>query len=204
MLATIVVKKTSPLVRVYLLAPIIKLLLAFCVMTLCIVAGMLILHAQSSRDMSRLASQKQSLEVEVSAQAKEYGELSYLPKTIVDAKKRYETILKTFPPSSKAGELLTAITQLGTREGLKFVYFKPEKANTFEYYAAMPIDIAVVGHFHQIGKFLDGVANLPESVVAVNTFVLERDTKNPNEGLLSFQFKTTLYYAVPASTDIVS
>ncbi len=68
------------------------------------------------------------------------------------------------------------------------------------YYAGIPVNISVIGKFHQLGNFLSGVANLPGTVVLVNPFAISRDAKGSN--LLTLQFTATIYHTLPTSQEI--
>lgn len=199
--SNVVIKKPSFMVKVYLLAPIIKMLIALALFVFICASGIYILHQQSVNALANLNQKKTMLIKEVTQEAKSYGELVYLSKHAKTAKERYEAMVKQFPSQFKIGELLANITKLGTAEGLKFVYFKPLSPVDHVFYAEVPVDISVTGRFHQIGRFLSGVANLPNSVVAVNNFTLTRLNNSP-ENLLSLEFTATLYHALPTSLDI--
>lgn len=198
---TVIVKKASPLTQLYLLPPIIKLLMAFFVFVLCSAVGFYIMYQQSQNQLKTVDERKKIVQAEVIKQAQSYGELSSIAKNESLGKTRYQDLIKLLPPESSTGDLLASITKLGTESGLKFVYFRPLKAEEYGYYAAVPIDVSVIGKFHQLAKFLSGIANLPGSVVAINHFSLLHTEKNEG-GLLTLEFKATLYYALPTSMDI--
>lgn len=196
----VVIKKTSPMVKLYLLPPFIKMLVALGLFIFICAGGISILHQRSVAELANLQQKKTVLEKEVAQEARSYGELLYLSKHSKSAKEQYESLVKQFPSEFRIGDLLANITKLGTAEGLKFVYFKPLSSVNHVYYAEVPVDISVVGRFHQIGRFLSGVANLPRSVVVVNDFSLTRLDSTDN--LLSLKFTATLYHALPTSLDI--
>ncbi|OGT44002.1 MAG: hypothetical protein A3F13_04560 [Gammaproteobacteria bacterium RIFCSPHIGHO2_12_FULL_40_19] len=196
----IAIKKTSYMVKLYLLPPFIKIILALGLFIFICVIGITILHRQSVAELVSLKQRKVMLEKEVTREAKSYGDLVYLSKNAKEAKEQYQSLIKQFPPEFKIGELLADISKLGTEQGLKFIYFKPQQSVDHVYYAEVPVEISVVGQFHQIGRFLGGVANLPGSVVAVNHFTLTR--LDGTENLLSLQFTATLYHTLPTSLDI--
>lgn len=197
---SVVVKKTSSMVKIYLMPPFIKLLMALGLFIFICLSGGVILYRQSEAELLRINQKKTTLQKEVTQEARSYGELSFLSKNGKKAKEQYENLIKQFPPAFKVGDLLANITKLGTSEGLKFIYFRPLSAVNHVYYAEVPVEISVVGRFHQIGQFLSGIANLPGSVVAVNKFTLKRT--DDKDSLLSLQFTATLYHSLPTSLDI--
>lgn len=195
-----VVKKESPLAKLYLMPRIFKMLFAFFVFLVLTVAGFIFLHMRSLVELREVSLKKVQLESEISQGVTSKGQIVYLSKDTELEKAEYEKILKEFPPESKVNDLLADITKLGTSYGLKFLYFKPSATVNNGYYAGIPVNISVVGKFHQLGNFLSGIANLPGTVVVVNPFAMERDAKGGN--LLTLQFTATIYHTLPTSLDI--
>ena len=196
----LVVKKPSILVKLYLLPPFIKLLLAVALFFIICILGFSFMKQQSTKEYATIKQKKEILEKEVVHGAQSYGQLSYLAKNTALIKQQYTDMIKKFPPESQIGDLLASITKLGTAEKLKFVSFTPMTAVTYGYYAGTPVQISVTGHFHQLARFLSGIANLPGSVVVVNPLSLTQTEQK--EVLLSLQFTATLYYVLPTSTDL--
>jgi len=191
---SIVVKKESPLKRLYMLPPFIKVLLALFLFLLIDIVGFIYIHHSSNTTFNKIDQQQKAVEKTAVDEAKKYAEITALSYRATNDAKLYHTLVKRFPPKSKVESLLENITKLGMTEGLKFVYFKPQQLVSRDFYVELPVDVAVLGQYHQIGKFLSGIANLPDSVVAVNHFFLSSTKTGPGE-LLTFQFTATIYYA---------
>jgi len=201
--SSIVVKKPSALVKLYLLPPFLKMLLAVILFFIVCLIGFSFLQQQSVQEAAQMRMKKSVLESEVYQSARARGELKYISVNAVTNKQHYEALLKAFPPESKISDLLANISKIGTDDGLKFISFTPQTAVNHGYYAETPVAISVVGSFHQLGKFLSSIANLPESVVAVNQFSMTRANDAGIAGdLLSLQFTATIYYILPNSADI--
>lgn len=196
----VIAKKKSPLVRLYLLPPIAKFMIALLLFVLLDVAGFFYLHHESIQQTQRLNMQRSLLEKEITQQARHYGEMVYLSQDATRARQMYTAAIKQFPGSTEIDTLLASITKLGTAERLKFIHFKPGGTINNGYYASVEVNISVIGQFHHIGKFLSGVANLPNSVVAVNQFSLSH--ANDKDNLLTLNFTATLYHTLPNSLDI--
>lgn len=195
-----VAKKESPLEKLYLMPRIFKMLFAFFIFFALTIAGFFYLQVRSLVELREVSLKKVQLESEISQGITSKGQIVYLSKDTEIEKAEYEKTLKDFPPASKVNDLLADITKLGTSHGLKFLYFKPEVAVNSEYYASIPVNISVVGKFHQLGSFLSGIANLPGTVVVVNPFTISRDAKGGN--LLTLQFTATIYHTLTTSSEI--
>jgi type IV pilus assembly protein PilO len=197
----VVIKKPSPMVKLYLLPRILKMLLAvFLFFAICI-AGVFFFKQRAVLDLVATTAKKMVLEGEVAKAARAQIGVTQLSKNMSVAKTQFALILKQFASESQIGDLLSNITKLGTAEKLKFVYFKPEATKSLGYYAEAPVDIEVTGGFHQIARFLSGIANLPNSVVAVNQFSITSNPESKEESL-TLQFVATIYYVLPTSADI--
>ncbi|OGT32904.1 MAG: hypothetical protein A3C44_05035 [Gammaproteobacteria bacterium RIFCSPHIGHO2_02_FULL_39_13] len=196
-------KKSSSLVKLYLLPPIAKMLIALFIFLFIATIGTLYLKYDAAQQLKQSKEKKAALESELTVRAKEYGELVYFSKDVVHAKQEYEDMIKSFPPGTKIEELLSGITKLGTADGLKFIYFKPGVTENHIYYASIAVDISVIGSFHQLGRFLSGIANLPNSVVAINQFSISHyEQAGVPKNLLLLTFTATLYHTLPTSLEI--
>jgi type IV pilus assembly protein PilO len=76
----------------------------------------------------------------------------------------FGVMLKQLPDKTEVPELLIDITQAGLGRGLQFQTFKPQKTRQEDFYAEMPISLAVSGTYHQLGEFVSDLASLPRIV----------------------------------------
>lgn len=79
---------------------------------------------------------------------------------------------KQLPSKSEMYSLLSDINQSGVGRGLRFELFKPGQEVVRDYYAELPIDIKVNGHYHDMGAFAADMANLPR-IVTLNNLALQ-------------------------------
>ena len=75
---------------------------------------------------------------------------------------------KQLPSKAEMDALLSDINQSGLGRGLQFELFKPGQVVVKDYYAEQPIDIKVVGNYHDIGAFTSDIASLPRIVTLNN------------------------------------
>ena len=90
-------------------------------------------------------------------------------KTKVD--EYVERLQKQLPSKAEMAALLSDINQAGLGRGLQFDLFKPGQVVVRDYYAELPIDIKVIGSYHDIGSFAGDMANLPR-IVTLNNMAL--------------------------------
>lgn len=78
------------------------------------------------------------------------------------------TLEKQLPSKAEMDALLSDINQAGLGRGLQFELFKPGQVVVKDYYAELPINIKVSGHYHDVGAFTSDIANLPRIVTLNN------------------------------------
>jgi type IV pilus assembly protein PilO len=78
---------------------------------------------------------------------------------------QFGALLRQLPNKSQMDALLVDINQAGLGRGLQFELFKPAPAETVrEFYAELPIQIKVVGNYHDMGAFASDVGQLSRIV----------------------------------------
>jgi type IV pilus assembly protein PilO len=82
-----------------------------------------------------------------------------------------ERLEKQLPSKAEMAALLSDINQAGIGRGLQFELFKPGQVVVKDYYAELPIDIKVTGHYHDIGEFAADMAKMPR-IVTLNNLAL--------------------------------
>lgn len=78
---------------------------------------------------------------------------------------------KQLPSKAEMDALLSDINQAGVGRGLQFELFKPGAVGVKDYYAELPINIKLVGNYHDLGAFTSDVSNLPR-IVTLNNLTL--------------------------------
>ena len=91
-------------------------------------------------------------------------------------------MLKQLPSKTEVAALLVDISQTGLATGLEFQLFKPANEVRSEYYAELPIQIIVVGSYHEFGEFISGIAALPRIVTTHDIKISSGGTKTGKSG----------------------
>ena len=103
-----------------------------------------------------------------------------------------QALEKQLPSRAEMDALLSDINQAGLGRGLQFELFKPGQVAAKQYYDELPIDVRVVGGYHDIGAFTSDIANLPR-IVTLNNLDIKADDKNPGRLSLNAVAKTFRY-----------
>lgn len=75
------------------------------------------------------------------------------------------------PDTKEIPELLSTVSSLGVESGLEVVQFKQREEQYQEFYAEVPVDIAVRGTYHQVGVFFDKVGRMARIVNVSNVSI---------------------------------
>ena len=84
----------------------------------------------------------------------------------------FGALLKQLPNRSQMDALLVDINQAGLGRGLQFELFKPAaQESARDFYAELPIQLKVIGNYHDIGAFASDIGGLSR-IVTLNDIAL--------------------------------
>jgi len=112
-----------------------------------------------------------ALKEQFSSKAFQAANLDAYKEQMQEMEISFGALLKQLPSDTEVPGLLEDITRTGLGSGLEFEEIKllPEAAQQF--YIELPIQIAVVGTYHDLATFVSGVASLPR-IVTLHDFNL--------------------------------
>ncbi|KKL02942.1 pilus assembly protein PilP [Rheinheimera mesophila] len=105
-----------------------------------------------------------------------------------EMEKTFSVLLKQLPATHETPGMLDDITFAGTSVGLTFVRINWMPEIEKEFYTELPIQIEVIGDYHQIGNFVSEIAKLPR-IVSLHDFVIQ----SREEGNQSFSVVAKTY-----------
>jgi type IV pilus assembly protein PilO len=90
--------------------------------------------------------------------------------------------LKQLPNEKEIPEILKNITSLGKESNLEFTLFKPKPEEPQQFYAKVPIELVVLGSYHNTGIFFDKVSKLARIINVVDfNMTRAKDIKGKGE-----------------------
>jgi type IV pilus assembly protein PilO len=117
--------------------------------------------------------QEEQLKADFQTKQAKAANLDAYKAQLAEMEESFGAMLRQLPSKTEVAELLVDITQTGLASGLEFELFQPKPELRHEFYAELPITIRVNGDYHQVGKFVSGVASLPRIVtlheIAIST-----------------------------------
>jgi type IV pilus assembly protein PilO len=80
----------------------------------------------------------------------------------------FSAALKQLPNEKEIPEILKNISSLGKEAQLEFVLFKPKPEEPQQFYARVPIELTMIGTYHDTGRFFDRLSKLSRIINVVD------------------------------------
>ncbi len=103
--------------------------------------------------------------------------LPYLEKEDQLLERKWSESQSVLPEHEDMASLLRTITLLGTQAGVDFTLFRPAAPKPAQYHTENPIDVQVVGGYHQVGRFLGDMANLSRLLIVGDLEIIPNKDK---------------------------
>ena len=91
--------------------------------------------------------------------------LEPLKQQLAQMEQQLQQMLRQLPSRTEMPALINDISQTALATGIYNELFKPGPETPKEFYAEKPIELKMVGSYHQFGAFVSGVASLPRVVI---------------------------------------
>ncbi|MGD8408169.1 MAG: type 4a pilus biogenesis protein PilO [Thiohalophilus sp.] len=137
-----------------------------CVVVL--VAGYFLHIKNMMESLDRTRAKELTLKSEFEKKQAKAANLDAYKQQMKDMEASFGTMLRQLPSKTEVDDLLVDISQTGLSSGIEFELFKPQSEKQIEFYAELPIQISMLGSYHQFGQFVSGVAALPRIVTLHN------------------------------------
>lgn len=142
--------------------------------------------------LERIRAEEQTLKQEYAAKYHIAANLELFQQQMVEAEDIFANQLRSLPESHETPGLLDDITFVGTTSGLDFVKLNWQPEIVKEIYIELPIDIEVIGAYHEFGSFVSKIAGLPR-IVTLHDFTIDIAQVSTETLNLKLQAKTYRY-----------
>jgi len=112
------------------------------------------MQTQNAADTKRL----EELQTEIRRGAAIEAKLPEFEKEIANLQKKLEDLLQILPTEPETGELLKWVKNLTDQSNLDLQRFDPGALRPVEFYREFPINMDVVGDYHDLGVFFDRIS----------------------------------------------
>ncbi|MGE8496667.1 MAG: type 4a pilus biogenesis protein PilO [Pseudomonas sp.] len=121
--------------------------------------------------LERQRSEETTLKEQFSAKAFQAANLDAYKEQMQEMEVSFGALLRQLPSDTEVPGLLEDITRTGLGSGLEFEEIKLLPEAVQQFYIELPIEIKVVGTYHDLATFVSGVASLPR-IVTLHDFEL--------------------------------
>ncbi|MBL4729637.1 MAG: type 4a pilus biogenesis protein PilO [Gammaproteobacteria bacterium] len=144
------------------------------IITLIIIMGCLaggyFLHIQNLQaELQDVAGEEGNLRIEFEQKAFLAANLEEYRAQTVQMEESFTELLRQLPSVTEVPGLVDDVTQTGVGSGLEFSKLDLPAEEIQEFYIEIPINLNVVGDFHDFGTFVSGVASL-DRIVTLHDF----------------------------------
>lgn len=144
------------------------------------------------RDQAELLERRQGEEVQLrqdwASKKRLAVNLEEYRRQLDETDRQFGALLKQLPNRAEMDSLLADINQAGLGRGLQFELFKPGPDVVKDFYAEMPIDVRIIGSYHDLGQFASDVAQMPR-IVTLSNIVMDKQ----NDDVLKLEAKAITY-----------
>src|ERR1700704_3724821 len=142
-----------------------KLLVLVAILAGLPVAGFFLDTQDQLNDLEKGAAEETRLKTDYLDKKKQAVNLDLHRQQLREIDTQFGALLRQLPNRSQMDALLVDINQAGLGRGLQFELFKPAPAESQrEFYAELPIQVKVVGNYHDMGAFASDVGQLSRIV----------------------------------------
>lgn len=131
------------------------------------------LYQPRMKEAAGLQTKLEDLQKQIQENRRIANDLPRFKAEYEQLKKDLDNALTELPNQKEIPSLLTSISSLGKGAGLEFLLFRPKPEVIRDFYAEVPVDIAVSGTFYNVAEFFVAVANLPRIVNIDNVSFLD-------------------------------
>jgi type IV pilus assembly protein PilO len=112
---------------------------------------------------------------------------------LAEIERDFGAMLRQLPGKTEVPSLLVDISQTGLGAGLEEKLFQPTGEVQKDFYAELPIKLRYTGSYHELGKFVSGIAALPRIVTLHDIDIKPADKDSTTNLTLDVTAKTYRY-----------
>jgi len=160
--------------------------IGFCVLIGLLIFGLLwyVVTRKKGDELKGLERQESTLRGEFETKQGRAANLEPLKQQLAQMEQQLQQMLRQLPSRTEMPTLINDISQTALATGIHNELFKPGPEVPKEFYAEKPIELKMVGTYHQFGAFVSGVASLPRVVImTMHDISLRPRGSGPNAGL---------------------
>lgn len=142
-----------------------QLVAAGVVVLVILLLAYLMMFRGKKEELAGLEAQEATLRKTFEEKQGQAANLEPLKQQLAQMEQELQQMLRQLPSKTEMPDLIVDISQTALASGIRNELFQPQPEQAQEFYAEQPIQIRMVGNYHQFGAFMSGVASLPRVVI---------------------------------------
>lgn len=160
----------------------VKFIAGMLLMALLLGGGYYFYLSDLQASLDQQAAEENNLKQQFSSKAFQAANLESYKEQMVEMEASFGALLRQLPSDTEVPGLLEDITRTGLGSGLEFEEIKLQPEITQQFYIELPIQIKVVGAYHDLATFVSGVSSLPR-IVTLHDFEIKPQSKDSGSKL---------------------
>ena len=132
--------------------------------------------------LERAESEETELRLAFESKQKKAANYDAYKAQLAQIEQSFGTMLRQLPGETEIPSLIVDISQTGLAAGLQEKLFVPQPEIPKDFYAEKPIKIRLTGGYHEVSKFVSGIAGLPR-IVTLHDINITPETKDSYDDL---------------------
>ena len=155
----------------------VKVIAAALLMALLLGGGYYFYLSDLQASLEQEKAQEETLKQQFSTKAFQAANLDAYKTQMAEMEESFGALLRQLPSDTEVPGLLEDITRTGLGSGLEFEEIKLQPEVTQQFYIELPIQIKVIGAYHDLATFVSGVSSLPR-IVTLHDFEIKPQSKD--------------------------
>lgn len=115
-------------------------------------------------EIDQRTKQVDELEKTIAKSVQQQRDLEKIKKDAMDLQAKLDMLKMILPLEKETDQIFRSVQQLATSSGLRVSRVAPRPTIDHEVYTEYPIDLEIMGTYHNVGQFLDRIRQLPRIV----------------------------------------
>ncbi len=158
---------------------VVKFVLATVLFVVCLAAGFWFDIRNLQAELGRWEAEETTLRTEFEQKAVLAANLEEYKAQTVEMENAFSELLRQLPSQTEVPDLVDDVTETGLGASLNFARIELDEEVELEFYIEQPIQVEVVGSYHDFGTFVSGVASLPRIVTLHDFEITAPETRSP-------------------------
>lgn len=175
---------------------------------LLVVAGYFLVIKDKWAQLERVEQEEFALRADFEEKQQKAANLEAYEQQLAEMQELLETMFRQLPSKTEMDKLLVDVSQTALAAGIDVQLFEPTSEEYKDFYAERPINVRMLGNYHEFGDFVSGVAALPRVVIlTMHNVSLRRATggaRAQGRLILEGQVKTYRYIDEQEAADIAA